>query len=380
MSTSRYSLYISPDDVRYCAVTPATDQHRVNEQLLAAVIPLGRVNVVALVFAPLIMTFLGQGRLHGDDLRVWTLAIWFGAAAQALAIFSHRWSGLNRTWERRYATAEALLGSICGLALAIRVEDGEPLSGYLIVTCFLVMTTSASIVAFAGSRLIGFSFLLAQWGVYALVAAVIGAFDFVVVAVLVLCAAYGYLFFTNRVLVGALNAQLLAGELADELRIHASTDSLTGLLNRRAVMEELEQALTSDCLPTVLFVDLDGFKAINDRHGHGAGDEVLMTVGRRLVQTVRTGDLVGRLGGDEFVAILLRGLQEGEAVELAQRIKSELAVPVGANRYHMTASVGCALARPDESADGILGRADALMYQAKQTGGDAIRLSFVEAR
>uniref|UniRef100_UPI00259639FB GGDEF domain-containing protein n=1 Tax=uncultured Cobetia sp. TaxID=410706 RepID=UPI00259639FB len=95
----------------------------------------------------------------------------------------------------------------------------------------------------------------------------------------------------------------------DDLRDHAMCDSLTGLLNRRALLTRLDQILdiqTPGTVQAALFIDLDGFKPVNDRHGHAIGDEVLRITGERLGNTLRGNDIVGRLGGDEFLVLISR--------------------------------------------------------------------------
>ncbi len=341
------------------------------EQLLRAVIPLGRLNVVALVVAPLTIVYLARGRLSDAGLQVWVLAIWCGAAAQGLAILSRRWSGLTARWERRYAAVEVGLGAALGGGLAIPVESGEPLTAHLILLSFLVMTTSAAVVAFAGSRLIGTAFLCSQWGTFLAIALAQGRVDIGMVGLVVFGAGVAYLQLTHHFLVQSIVAQVRTVELSEELRILATTDSLTGLLNRRAVMEILELCLAAGACPTVLFVDLDGFKGVNDRHGHAAGDEVIVESARRLRSALRDGDVLGRLGGDEFV-VLLTGGGDNDERELPRRITERLAEPMGNQGLTVTASVGLAVASEFESADQVLGRADLAMYAAKSLGGNTV--------
>jgi diguanylate cyclase (GGDEF)-like protein/PAS domain S-box-containing protein len=152
----------------------------------------------------------------------------------------------------------------------------------------------------------------------------------------------------------------------------ATHDELTGLPNRYLLVDRLHHALTRrrrglDPV-TVLFVDLDGFKDINDAHGHAAGDEVLREVAARLVSVLRPNDTLARLGGDEFV-VVLEGIDEVGARLLERRITAVLADPlvvVGVEApLAVAASIGVAAAGPDETATEVLDRADAAMYQAK---------------
>ena len=119
----------------------------------------------------------------------------------------------------------------------------------------------------------------------------------------------------------------------------------------------------------VLFLDLDDFKAVNDRWGHAAGDELLRAVARRVTHCVRSTDTVARLGGDEF-AVLLPDGDLSRATGVAERILAHLQQPlnVGGRVLFVTASVGGALTRPAESAAELLHRADTAMYTAKRAG------------
>jgi diguanylate cyclase (GGDEF)-like protein len=160
---------------------------------------------------------------------------------------------------------------------------------------------------------------------------------------------------------------LRSRELLDETWQLAHVDPLTGLANRRAFMAELSGAV--DAGPGALvFLDLDGFKQVNDTHGHGAGDELLSVVAARLATCVRGGDTVARLGGDEFV-VLVRGLTDHRAVdELTARLRDALAQPIGLSMARVTAraSVGVTLFDRGEPAEAVLHRADAAMYARKR--------------
>jgi len=161
-------------------------------------------------------------------------------------------------------------------------------------------------------------------------------------------------------------------ESLDDATYQARHDGLTGLLNRQAVIELLDTSLSGDMIRmpvTVLFVDLDRFKVINDVMGHATGDRVLVEVAKRLGDTVRTGDLVARLAGDEFV-VVVRGLDSLGASVLAERIVEAVAEPfdLGHREFTLTVSVGVAEAHPGTSGEQLLVDADVAMYRAKNKG------------
>lgn len=158
----------------------------------------------------------------------------------------------------------------------------------------------------------------------------------------------------------------------------ARHDPLTGLLNRRGLMEQLPGAVArsrrADRALALLFLDLDGFKAVNDTQGHVAGDLLLCEIARRLLLCARETDTVARFAGDEFT-IVLEGLKDGEteAVHFAQRIIAAIADPVmvAANvTAHIGVSIGVAIHDTHHIGDtaDLLRRADEAMYEAKRTG------------
>jgi diguanylate cyclase (GGDEF)-like protein/PAS domain S-box-containing protein len=164
-------------------------------------------------------------------------------------------------------------------------------------------------------------------------------------------------------------------EVEDQLVYQAFHDALTGLANRQLFADRVEQALrrsgrTGDDV-AVLFLDLDGFKNVNDSLGHAAGDDLLREVADRLGAAVRSSDTVARLGGDEFAVLLeqRRGPIE-EAVIVADRILGALATPVVVEGQTMSvgASVGISLGSVESTAASLLRDADVAMYRAKAAG------------
>jgi diguanylate cyclase (GGDEF)-like protein len=155
----------------------------------------------------------------------------------------------------------------------------------------------------------------------------------------------------------------------------ARVDSLSGLANRaeffRCCASELASRRDGDAAVAVLYVDLDGFKAVNDSAGHAHGDAVIVETAARLAGVVRRGDLVARLGGDEF-AVLCAGVDRSEVVTaIAERIVAALAEPIVHDGVASSvgASVGVALALPSEvDPDDVVARADGALYRAKAEG------------
>ena len=169
-------------------------------------------------------------------------------------------------------------------------------------------------------------------------------------------------------------------ELTDRLARQAMTDPLTGIANRRALIDRLWHVTRDPRIDqaAVLLVDCDGFKKLNDQHGHLFGDAVLQQVANHLAQVIRPSDLLARYAGDEF-AIVLAPIGLPEAVEVAERLRRAVArapllhegIPV-----HLTLSIGLAM-YPDDGVtpDELIGAADDAMYRAKGRGGNRVALT-----
>ena len=162
-------------------------------------------------------------------------------------------------------------------------------------------------------------------------------------------------------------------EREEELRHQAFHDSLTGLANRALFNDRMEHQVSlrgrAHGNVTVLFVDLDDFKHVNDQYGHAIGDALLVGVAERLRASVRVGDTVSRLGGDEFAVLLA---EDDEPAQVAQRIQHSLDVPfqIGPHRVRVSASVGAAsmqtIGEPERVTEQLLRSADVAMYAAKR--------------
>ena len=164
---------------------------------------------------------------------------------------------------------------------------------------------------------------------------------------------------------------LAAAKSVDTMR-QAFNDSLTGLANRALFLDRLDHALSraerDGSGVTVLFLDLDGFKLVNDSLGHAAGDALLVAGADRIRRVVRGGETAARLGGDEF-AVLLEGTRSGaEAVHVAQRLREALKPPFTIADREVLVSASIGIASGGGSADELLRNADVAMYRAKRSG------------
>jgi diguanylate cyclase (GGDEF)-like protein len=171
---------------------------------------------------------------------------------------------------------------------------------------------------------------------------------------------------------GQVTLGLESAALARELTYRAQYDMLTGLANRRTLRDHLVQAAARSRRRhrpvAILLIDLNGFKPINDRYGHEAGDVVLQHVAQRLRGSLREEDLAARLGGDEFAVVVEDVEGDADAVAVAERITAALAkpVPFGENALRVGASIGIAVADAGlDDIEALVRRADSAMYRAK---------------
>lgn len=190
------------------------------------------------------------------------------------------------------------------------------------------------------------------------------------------------------VVVGTLGCSLVVcrrrrqalAEQTRKLERVARTDPLTGIPNRRHGEEHLALARSAARRHgqpvSVLFIDVDDFKRVNDELGHQVGDAVLRAVGERIRLGLRTEDVVGRWGGEEFLAVLpMTGLSG--AVAVAERLRFAIAgerVQAGAHAVGVTVSIGCALG-PGVDPTALLGEADVALYRAKQAGRNCVAIA-----
>jgi diguanylate cyclase (GGDEF)-like protein len=196
---------------------------------------------------------------------------------------------------------------------------------------------------------------------------------------------FGMLYAILPQLMSTLILNIINARLSSRLHTMATTDELTGLLARNAMREVADGLLARRAYSqqelAVLMLDLDHFKAINDKHGHAAGDAVLQHAAAALRAAVRADTWVGRQGGEEFV-VLLRVANLETAHAVAERLRVTLAKTpcalAGTGPIAITASFGVALVAAGESFDAALKRADEALYRAKREGRNRVEVSFAE--
>jgi diguanylate cyclase (GGDEF)-like protein/PAS domain S-box-containing protein len=165
----------------------------------------------------------------------------------------------------------------------------------------------------------------------------------------------------------------------ENLEYFAVHDALTGLLNRHSLNDMLNRSIAKAKrgeMSSLLYMDLDNFKEVNDSVGHSLGDEILITLARILRQELRTEDVVFRLGGDEF-AVLIDGMESREALPAAERLRSEIdAYPfkLSGREFHLSLSIGLIQIDGTLSPGELLSQADSAMYQAKTQGKNRIAI------
>jgi diguanylate cyclase (GGDEF)-like protein len=170
---------------------------------------------------------------------------------------------------------------------------------------------------------------------------------------------------------------LQVSDVATSMTRMAHTDALTEIANRRAAMDRLTQEIARahryEGAFSVLLLDLDHFKDVNDRHGHEMGDRVLQAFAELVRDACRDADLAARWGGEEFLAILPETDAE-DAHAMAMRIREAVAAASFYDVDALTVSIGVATFRPGDTLDDVVGRADRALYIAKEEGRDRVAL------
>ncbi|KQM75554.1 diguanylate cyclase [Xylophilus sp. Leaf220] len=313
------------------------------------------VNLSALVGAGGAFLFIEQALARPGSLRRFGLAMKAGAALTGLLAVGYVLGGFGTEQAAPVINIWVLLPLLMGIPVAVqRTWRGDPLGLPFVVAWALYLCGSAVMVGIVNGRVPA-----NVWTLH--------AFQF--------AATVDMLIFL-RVL--GLRTAALATE-ARQLRALARTDPLTGLLNRRGLESGLKSALARRArnrLVAVYLLDLDGFKPVNDGHGHDVGDALLAAVAQRLRSTARIDDPVARLGGDEFV-IVSAGLQNAEAAETrGQALMRVFETPFEIRGLSLTlgATVGYALAPADgQEPEQLVNRADKAMYAGKQAGRRCLR-------
>jgi diguanylate cyclase (GGDEF)-like protein len=311
-----------------------------------------------------------------------------GATATALsvsfaALFMLRFAKVDeyvpllRTPVLAFAVGMPLLIVLRATGIGMLVDTAQLLLQPLVLLGALLMLVAGAIAAFSGSRHAWF--FLAGWTPLLILTALCGAQQQGMFA--------GAPWLPDAAIaVGAFEAIVLSIGLSDRAltirhdrdraRELADSDPLTGLLNRRAWTDAatsvLEQGLSRPI--AALFLDLDHFKELNDRHGHAAGDRALIAVAAALRHELRPSDLLGRYGGEEFVA-LLQGVDKDNAMHIATRLcrrVHRLDVHVSAPGALLTVSIGVAMRTAADSVESLVERADAAMYAAKLAGRNQV--------
>jgi diguanylate cyclase (GGDEF)-like protein len=182
-----------------------------------------------------------------------------------------------------------------------------------------------------------------------------------------------------------LEIRLLHGEVCNNARTLESLalhDPLTGLANRRLLTERISAALNNarrnKSGMAVIYLDLDGFKLINDTRGHGAGDELLKVVAQRLESVVREEDTVARVGGDEFMIALWHVGSMDDVATVAAKLVKEVSQPYVINNQRLTVTTSAGVGvypMHGEDADALMKSADSALYEAKRVGKNAFRMS-----
>lgn len=332
------------------------------------------------------------GTLMVAEHRDWFMAALTAATALVtlirLALFHAygRWTSVARPaladlrrWETRYAWGSYIFAALLGAMSVAALRHHAPLNHMVIIS--LVFTFGGGVVARISCRplICTISVLLAAGPTVAALAVHVGlqagrswhAQYFIVEAMLVSLVTALSLETVRHLYRSGVEQLTARHDLAHLVR----KDALTGLPNRLLLRERFDSSIKSSieghASMALHFLDLDGFKSVNDRHGHPVGDLLLCEVGLRLAGAVRARDTVARLGGDEFVVIQEGIHHDDEATMLARRLIKQLSQPylIDGLSLEISASIGIAMApRDGTDFDELAGRADAALYWSKKDG------------
>lgn len=332
-----------------------------------------------------------QAALHGDAVLAWGLfSIAFVALARLISLrrlrLQHQAVALDmptaRRWVQSYAMGSYVTSLLVGATNLVALSYQDAPLALLVITnlcCYvfsMVVRTAVRPIVCLPSMAIALGLTLAGLPAFLdkgirldplFAAAVLGSVG--VVLILTSMQLASLLYRTTR-------GQIIAER---ELSKFAHSDPLTGIGNRLALREQF--AATSPG-PTramaLLCLDLDGFKPINDRHGHHVGDAVLRLVARRLASGIRPGDSVFRIGGDEFAVLMWPVRQRSDASAMARRLMASISKPYAVDDkvLSLSASIGIAITHAaDTDLDSLAATADAALYDAKRSGRGTFRFA-----
>jgi len=307
-------------------------------------------------------------------LVLWFIVLLVAVAVQTASFLIPRLAAIKHTDGIPVAShlAHIVIGTGFGLTLWMDL-DATRLGEFRWITLACLFAMSAGVAGYSGPNALGRLVALPMW--FGASTALIATGEPIAA---VACIIFAVVTIRDMVSNTSRWTELLGLRVKSHLDAESSQwaathDSLTGLSNRTGVMALLSERAIDPAHPTsVMFIDLDHFKEVNDRFGHAAGDDVLVHTARRLENALRDADVVGRLGGDEFCVVL--GPVQGSATpeRLAHRIIEELERPIAIGRVddvYISASIGIATLQPEEATpERLLVHADHAMYRAKRTG------------
>jgi diguanylate cyclase (GGDEF)-like protein len=334
----------------YVVLDLATEATSVATQAGAALVGVGGL-IAVVVIGKAAMT--PHGPVDAVSLRLLAVSPMVGVAASVLLIAGTEASRLVLSVLAVPVIAAAVAGAAYRQSLVLsrpaREHDGPPGRSFFNLLPFLAVTATAALVVTVSARQM-------SWHQRIVIIGAVLIAGFVVVRQLLGLREHG------KLLRGVRRQQA-------ELEHLALTDPLTGLANRARFGADLAARLDADLPASVLLIDVDDFKMVNDTMGHAVGDRLLVEVAQRLRQHSTVTQVPARLGGDEF-AVLLDSDDAAAAGEAAGLVLTSLAVPFGVDGQQLlaNASIGVAVAGPGDTADEVLRNADIAMYAAKDSG------------
>ena len=340
--------------------------------LLRGLARISWVNVIFWIPGALFVALLGADWFVDGFLVSWIpITVATGSAAQTILLLSRKrwWQDSVHSWRNVYSIAMFVNGVSWSFAL-VGVAPGAEETVNFLVTAVLIATSASAIVSFAGSKLIAGSFLAGQWGSAAILWAMQPSILHVSLALFIGVAAFGYHHIAFTLLVRGERALKSAEALAGDMAVQTIRDALTRTLNRNGILLELNAQLSAGHAPGILFLDLDGFKAVNDTLGHHVGDELLCAVADEIQYGLAGNGILGRLGGDEFIVLTTDTTQDA-LVELGVGLVDAIRVRCeNTTTLPVTASMGVAMSVSGDTPETLLHRADMAMYDAKALGGN----------